>query len=234
MAFLSAQWQDLILLNYVVPESSVRPYLPAGCQIDSENGQTYASLVLFEFRETAVLGIKWPGHVNFSEINLRLYVTYQDGDELKRGVVFVRELVPKPLIALIANVLYKEPYTAVPIQREVVATPTGPQITYEWGRQHAVSVASHDEWYMPAADGHEAFIIEHYWGYTPLSDSRTNEYRVTHPTWRVTAVDVTTLAVDFGQQYGSQWAFLNHAAPYSAFMAQGSAVTVGSKRTIRV
>jgi uncharacterized protein YqjF (DUF2071 family) len=114
MTFLKAQWKDLIMINYQVPESVVKSYLPKGCEIDFEQGCTFASLVLFQFEETKVLGIKWPFHINFSEINLRLYVTFKDGSETRRGVVFVREFVPKPIIATLARVLYKEPYRSVP------------------------------------------------------------------------------------------------------------------------
>ena len=34
-----------------------------------------------------------------SERTIRFYVTRKDGAELKRGVVFIKEIVPKPLLA---------------------------------------------------------------------------------------------------------------------------------------
>ncbi len=57
------------------------------------------------FTNTKVLGISWPFHVSFEEVTLRLYVKHYDGTALKRGVVFVSEIVPKPIIAFMANTL---------------------------------------------------------------------------------------------------------------------------------
>ena len=99
MGFLKAEWRDLVLVNYEVPEELLRPYLPNGTEIDAFEGKVYASLVAFMFRRTRVLGVPWPMHVNFEEVNLRFYVRRKTPDGWRRGVVFVKEIVPRPAIA---------------------------------------------------------------------------------------------------------------------------------------
>ncbi len=232
MTFLKAEWRDLILLNYAIPPESVEPWLPADCEIDLENGLTYASLVFFEFQNTRVLGVKWPWHVNFSEINLRLYVRRKTDTGWRRGVVFVKELVPRPLIAWTARVFYREPYEAVPIRRDVSASTEGEamarRLDYYWGRnpEYHLRVLSRDRWGPIAEGSHEEFILEHYWGYNRISGTRTNEYEVVHPRWKISPARVEKLHLDFAQQYGKAWDFLNGMVPFSTFVAQGSEVRV--------
>ncbi|MEM8530463.1 MAG: DUF2071 domain-containing protein [Chloroflexota bacterium] len=231
MNFLTAQWYDLIMINYAIPQELVEAYVPHHCLIDIDSGETYASLVLFEFADTKVAGIKWPGHITFSEINLRLYVKRIDGNEVRRGVVFVQELVPKRLIALIANTFYAEPYHYTPIKRAVNPLKVGREIAYHWSNTHYLHIHSSDDWYTPAQDSHEAFIIEHYWGYTPIGN-KTNEYAVTHPRWEVCDASIITSGIHFEGMYGKKWAFLNDTTPTSTFVAKGSCVSVSSKRTL--
>jgi hypothetical protein len=52
-------------------------------------------------------------HRNFKEVKLRFYVRYKNQGEWRRGVVFIRELVPKRTVALVANYVYGENYTAL-------------------------------------------------------------------------------------------------------------------------
>ena len=89
-AFLTARWTNLCLLNYAVPPSALEPHLPRGLSLDTHEGEAFISLVAFDFLDTRVLGIPWPGYRNFPEINLRFYA--RQGD--RRGVVFIREWVP--------------------------------------------------------------------------------------------------------------------------------------------
>src|ERR1700759_5170164 len=110
-SFLTAQWRHLCLITYAVDPARLLPYLPPGLELDTVDGEAFVSLVAFDFLDTRVLGIPWPGYRNFPEVNLRFYV--RRGEE--RGVVFVRELVPARLIAWLARWLYNEPYAAIPM-----------------------------------------------------------------------------------------------------------------------
>jgi hypothetical protein len=93
--FLNWKWRNLVMLNYEVDPEILKPYLPAATELDLWEGKALVSMVGFMFKDTRVLGIKWPFHVNFEEVNLRFYVRHFDGKEWKRGTVFVSEIVPK-------------------------------------------------------------------------------------------------------------------------------------------
>jgi uncharacterized protein YqjF (DUF2071 family) len=174
-----------------------------------------------------VLGVPLPFHRNFDEVNLRFYVRRESGGEMRRAVVFVRELVPRAAIALLARVVYNEPYTAVPMRSTIT---DGPPLRaqYAWrlnGRWNSCGGTAGDRFTLPAAGSSEEFITEHYWGYTRQRDGSTVEYRVEHPQWGVTpAVDLVVDA-DLHALYGDAIAsFL--AKPASAFLADGSGVSV--------
>lgn len=104
--FLTAAWRNLILANYRTPDDLLRPHLPPGTELDRRDGSAWASLVGFQFHDTRVLGVSWPGYRHFPEWNLRFYVRHNG----ERGVCFVREFVPQRFVATVARVLYNEPY----------------------------------------------------------------------------------------------------------------------------
>jgi hypothetical protein len=235
--FLTAEWRRLLMLNYAVNPEVLLPYLPAGVELDWWNETCYVSLVGFRFLNTKVKGIGFPGHRNFPEINLRFYVKYQDPElGWKRGVVFLRELVPVPAITFVANTLYREQYKTVPMQYRWTETKQNLEVEYSWkqkGQQHAFSATA----VAQAADmpaGCEAeFITEHYWGYARWDAQRTMEYAVEHPRWQTYAVQDFRCQVDFGAAYGQEFAFLNDLQPLSTFLAEGSAIQVGQGHFIK-
>jgi uncharacterized protein len=230
MRFLTAEWRKLALLNYAVPPEVLQPYLPAGVELDYWNNTCYASVVGFMFEETRVKGFKIPFHVRFEEVNLRFYVVRRnapDGDW--RGVVFVRELVPKHAIAWVANLLYNEPYKAVPMHHHIEQAPDALTVEYGWeqaGLTHTIGIRAGTQ-AMPLKVGSEAeFITEHYWGYGRTRNGRTMEYQVAHPRWDLYPVEAWRCDVNFEAVYGPQFAFLSQAEPISVFLAEGSGVEV--------
>ncbi|MDB5134647.1 MAG: hypothetical protein JWP37_1250 [Mucilaginibacter sp.] len=94
--FLKAQWNNLLMLNYEVDPDILKSYIPPGTVLDLWEGKALVSMVGFMFLDTQVLGIKWPFHINFEEVNLRFYVKHFDGNEWKRGAVFISELCLNP------------------------------------------------------------------------------------------------------------------------------------------
>src|ERR1019366_2269892 len=121
--FLPAAWHNLAMINYEVEAAVLQPYVPAWTTLDSWQGQYFASLVGFQFLNTKVLGLPIPFHRNFEEVNLRFYVRREVGGEVRRGVVFIRELVPRQAIALVARAIYNEPYLALPMRHTVALEP---------------------------------------------------------------------------------------------------------------
>jgi len=232
--FLTAEWRNLIMMNYVVPEEILLPYLPKGAEPDHFEGKCYVSFVAFHFLHTKVKGIGFPFHRNFEEINLRFYVKYKENETCKRGVVFISELVPKRMITWIAKLIYQEQYAYSPISSSVTETDKR-RLHFNWGKQKNYTLTVETEINpVPIKTGSkEEFIFEHYRGYTGLSNNRTGEYRVEHPRWNVFPVTEYRTTADFGFMYGNEFSFLNRAEPDSVFVAEGSAVSVYERKIIQ-
>jgi uncharacterized protein YqjF (DUF2071 family) len=233
LVFLRAEWRYLVMLNYRVPEALLAPLVPAGTELDLFDGAAYVSVVGFLFRHTRVLRLAIPFHTDFEEVNLRLYVRRRVGDEVRRGVTFIRELVPRHLIALTAKALYNEPYRSVPMRHRIEMDREKPDslsaVEYAWKTGNRwttmrASIAGPSR--ALVAGSEEEFITQHYWGYTRQRDGGTVEYRVEHPSWRVWPTAATTLEGDLAATYGNSFADVLSRAPHSAFVADGSAVTV--------
>jgi len=218
------------MLNYEVDAELLKPYLPAYAVLDLWQGKALVSMVGFLFEDTSVLGVKWPWHINFEEVNLRFYVKHSDGKEWKRGAVFISEIVPKTLIALIANNLYKEHYRALPMRHSI--TPAADDRTsflYEWklkGRWNKLGGTVNNSFASTQPGSAEEFIFEHYWGYNSLSDIKTMEYQVEHISWQVAQVDATIFDADIAELYGKEFEPFLRVKPYSAFFAKGSEISV--------
>lgn len=236
MSFLKAEWRKLAMGNYEVDASLLQPYLPSGTELDVWNGIHYVSLIGFMFLNTKVLGIKIPFHVNFEEVNLRFYVRYKDRGEWKRGVVFVKEIVPKAAITFIANTLYGEHYMTRKMKHYWKDKTDSRVVSYEWKIQNNWQkfLVETEKNLSSIESGSEVeFITEHYWGYTRVNGHNTTEYEVTHPKWQQYLVKNYEIEVDFGLTYGNQFGFLNSEQPKSVILAEGSEITVEGKKNIR-
>jgi uncharacterized protein YqjF (DUF2071 family) len=235
MSFLRAEWRKLAIANYAVDEQLLHPYLPPKTVIDKWNGTTYVSLVGFMFQNTKVLGMKIPFHINFEEVNLRFYVKHKDGNEWKRGVVFIKEIVPKHAITLIANTFYKEHYQTLKMKHSWITEADSRMVKYEWKynnqwQSFSLNAELNPSEIMPESE--PEFITEHYWGYTKINDNTTFEYGVTHPSWQHYLVKEYDINVDYGLVYGKDFELLNNLKPTSVILAEGSEITVENKRKI--
>ena len=223
------------MVNYAIDPKILQKYLPPNTELDFWEGKCYVSLIGFMFLNTKVKGFKFPFHVNFEEVNLRFYVKRNvEGKSIRRGVVFIREIVPKHLLTFIANKLYKEHYVTMPMQHEWKEENDGLRISYEWKKEKwyscQVRASSNLKSILPGSE--EEFITEHYWGYSKLSESKTLEYRVNHPRWEVYPIQSYAVDVDFGALYGEDFGFLNHQKPESVILAEGSQIQVFNNRNI--
>jgi uncharacterized protein len=232
-AFLTGEWRNLVMMNFVVPEQVLKPYLPNGVELDAFEGKCYVSFVAFHFLNTKVKGIGIPFHTDFEEINLRFYVRYPSAEGIKRGVVFISELVPKPMIAWIAKLIYQEKYSYSKIKSKIEQTKQR-YLTFEWGNdlQHELKVETALQVQSILKGSKEEFIFEHYWGYTSLSSFKTGEYRVEHPRWNIYPVRNFSYKIDFEKLYGNDFSFLNEMQPDSLFVAEGSEVSVYERKIL--
>ena len=182
------------------------------------------------FANTKLKGVSVPFHKNFEEVNLRFYVKHKDKQtgEWKRGVVFVKEIVPKAMLTLVANTLYKEHYQTMPMAHEWTTNGDNLSVTYQWKskQQNRLTVIADKTPQKLIAHSEAEFITEHYWGYTRVNENKTLEYKVEHPSWDIYNVKEYTIEADFGELYGAEFSFLNQATPLSVFLAEGSQISV--------
>ena len=221
--FLTAEWLNVAAVTFAVEEERLRPYLPRGATIDTLEGSPRVSLVAFEFRRTRVLGLPIPRHIAFPEINLRFYVRHRG----ERGVVFIRELVPRHAIATVARLLYNEPYQRIPMRCGAQPTETGEVLVWHrFGRGSSLSLKGGADAVVPEAGSAGHWLTDHSLGLGRRRDGTTLVYNVAHPTWALREVSDLALDVDFGAVYGAQWAWLKGATPSHLSLAVGSPVTV--------
>jgi uncharacterized protein len=227
--FLTAEWSYLAMLNYELDPALLVPYVPAGTELDRFDGKTFVSLVGFRFLSTKILGIPVPFHRNFDEVNLRFYVRRQENGVVKRGVVFIQETVPRRAIAAVARLAYNENYRYRPMAHQISLVDGALRVEYAWRLGSIWNRLTVHAAGVPRAmtDGSaEQFIAEHYWGYSAQPGGGCVEYHVAHPPWRVWDVTHAEFSGDAVSLYGAAFADALNKAPNSAFLAEGSPVTV--------
>ncbi|WP_018617026.1 YqjF family protein [Segetibacter koreensis] len=227
--FLRAKWENLVMLNYEIDSKILLPHLPPATELDTFNNKTLVSVVGFMFNNTKVLGLRWPFHSNFEEVNLRFYVKHFDGLTWKRGVVFYSEIVPRPIIATIANLLYREHYSAKPMMHAMSVKKDEIILTYKWKHRkkwNSIDVTAEASFSDIHAGSEEEFIFEHYWGYNKYNEQTTIEYGVEHSMWQVHKVKEWKLDCDVASLYGEAFVPYLSAEPDSVFLAKGSEVLI--------
>ena len=226
--FLSAEWRQLAMVNYEVDPAVLRPLVPAGLELDTLGGRSLVSMVGFLFLQTRVFGFRFPFHTNFEEVNLRFYVRRHVGgaEGWRRGTVFIKEAVPRWFIATMAKLIYNEPYDTFPMRHRV----EGVRAEYDWrrgGRWETLAVEGEEgDWQGITAGSEEEFITEHYWGYNRQRNGRTLEYQVEHPRWRLRRAREYRFEADVAGLYGEEYAPFLKGRASSAFLVEGSAVSV--------
>jgi uncharacterized protein YqjF (DUF2071 family) len=232
--FLTARWRHVALVSYEVEPRLLAPLVPAGCELDCWRERPLVSLVGFLFLDTRVLGIAVPGHRDFEEVNLRFYVRRRMPAGWRRGVVFVKEIVPRRAIAWTARAVYGENYVALPMSHSIDGGEGGDEaaaparVRYAWrcrGRESSLELAGQGT-AREAEPGSDAELVaEHAWGYARRRGGRTVEYEVVHPRWKIRRA-TARVECDVAGLYGERFVEALSAPPASAWLADGSAVTV--------
>lgn len=227
--FLSASWRNLIMANYVIEPSILQSYLPCRTELDTYNGDHYVSLVGFLFENVKLHGIAFPFHTNFEEVNLRFYVRYKENNKWKRGVVFMKEIVPRHMISFIANTLYGENYATHTMQHSFTETQAELSVSYQWKVKNKWNYIRCIAEKIPEQINEgsaEEFITEHYWGYTFINQQCTGAYEVVHPKWRIHCVKNYDIVCSTKELYGEAFVETLSLRPRSVFLAEGSPVQV--------
>jgi uncharacterized protein YqjF (DUF2071 family) len=231
--FLKARWENIIMVNYEINPQILLPYLPKGVELDLFNGKCYISLVGFMFKNTKLFTIPIPFFGSFEEINLRFYVIRKENGEKKRGVVFINETIPYPIVAWMANKLYNEHYTVVPTKHKYEFSAEKQKIKFDWKLQNkwnSIHVESNISAKNLEENTLEKFIYEHYYGYTKVNEKTTEEYKLQHPSWKTYEVSTHKIDCDFTAMYGEDFSVLSKTQPESVYIAEGSDVGIYWKR----
>ncbi|MDN3692223.1 DUF2071 domain-containing protein [Chryseobacterium tructae] len=231
MNFLKAEWRKLAIINYEINPEIVLKYLPEGTELDFYKDKCYVSLVGFMFLNTKLLGLPIPFHRDFEEVNLRFYVKKNENGVGKRGVVFIKEIVPKPALSFVANSVYKENYHTLPMKNLIRHKEDELLIQYSWKDKswHSIQITAESKAQPMKADSEFEFITEHYYGFTK-TENKTSEYEVCHPKWEWYQIKDYQLEIDFQKVYGKDFGFLNHQEPISVMLAEGSEIEVKTKK----
>ncbi len=263
--FLTAEWRCLLMLNFEISAEMLHPLVPRGTELDTWNDRALVSVVGFRFLHTKLIGIPIPFHRDFDEVNLRFYVRRKVGrggndvvptlrggtfsrsvpsrsagttfDLWRRGVVFIKEIVPRWMVSCVARTVYNENYVTRRMRHKLFPpTPEAPgRVEYQWkndGRWNRMAATISGEPTLADPDSEEAFIAEHYWGYTRQRDGGAAEYEVQHPPWRVWQAENIEFDCDAKAQYGAEFAVALSRKPTSAFVAEGSRIVV--RRGVRI
>ena len=227
--FLTAEWRYLALLNYEIDPALLAARVPRDTELDLFQGKAFVSLVGFRFLNTRLRGIPVPFHRDFDEVNLRFYVRWCDSGVVKRGVVFIQEIVPRRAIAAIARWAYHENYRALPMSHVVIDEGAGPRVEYRWRLGNCwnrLAVAATGAASAMVEGSLEQFIAEHHWGYCAQPDGSTTEFHVAHPAWRVWDVANGEFSGDAEALYGPGFAAILNRPPDATTLAEGSPVAV--------
>src|SRR5262245_2454519 len=112
---LSAEWRDLVMISYEIDPLLLVPFVPGGTSLDFHSGRALVSVVGLRLLNTRVAGLPIPFYQDFEQVNFRFYVWRQAGSELRRGVVFIKEIVPSTSITLGARLFFNENYVTAPM-----------------------------------------------------------------------------------------------------------------------
>ncbi len=225
------------MFNYEVNPAVLQSHLPPHTQLDLHEGKAIVSVVGFLFNNVRVRSIQWPGFANFEEVNLRYYIKYFDGEEWKRGVGFISEIVPKSLISTIANFFYNEHYSTAEMSHDIVHKSETLEVTYRWKKKNqdwnTMWLSAHPKLNAIEPNSQEEFIFEHYFGYNKLSETTTIEYALAHPRWQLYEVNEYKLSCNIEKLYGAAFApFIQEVKPLTVFLAKGSEVEVRTPRKL--
>jgi len=227
--FLTATWRHLVMINYEIDPAVLQPYVPIGTELDTWQGKTFVSLVGFMFLNTRIWGYKIPFHSDFEEVNLRFYVKRRHPDGDRRGVVFIKEIVPKVAIAILARWLYNENYVRHPMSHSIIAGNNEISATYSWeakGKSQTLGLHCVGSPKLAPAGSLAEFIADHYWGYVAQRGKSTMEYEVKHPSWRLWEGNNADIDIDMQALYGANFASFLERPPTAVFLAEGSEISV--------
>jgi uncharacterized protein len=226
----NGHFRYLAFLNYRVERQLLEPFLAEGVELHLYNGICYISIVAFLFQNLQIQGIPAPFHQEFEEVNLRFYVKQKTNQVEKTGVVFVREIVPKSLVTAAARIVFNENYVTMPMYHRIEVWENQINtVHYEWKSQrqkNSVRLVFQGNWRIPDENSSESFLTKRPYGFTRQPKGGTREIQMQHADWRVCSATDAVMECDIAGIFGIEFVPYLTLKPASAFVAEGSAVTI--------
>ena len=226
---ITARWRDVAILSWPVEDGLLVPFLPNGLALDRWRGRAYVSLVCLFMENLRALGLPALPR-RFAELNLRFYVRPDHGDDDRKGVVFLSQLVSSRLVALAGRVFFREPMRAIPVTHhfeaaERVNGQDQQRVRYRWvsdGRAGELRVTARGDTYFAEPGSLDEFLTRRYWGYNGTSGGGVRAYRISREPWPLVPVVDHELKCDPETLYGPKIADVMAGPPASALLALGS------------
>ena len=179
---MTANWEDLIISTFEADKDILKKHLPQNTELDLFNGKALMSIVAFTFSKVRFFGIKVPFHQKFGQINFRFYVKSKINGA--KGVVFIKEFAPKPIIALTANIFYNEPYFTKRIKFNIDTDNNNKIIKYSYKDIDIKTIAEPTTKPL-TKNSLEEFVVDRYVAFVKSKTSKTLLYRIHHKPWRL-------------------------------------------------
>lgn len=225
--FLTAAWRHLLFVNFVAEPGHLIPSLPPGTELDLYDGRAMVSLVGLRFIRTKVIGVPVPFLGAFDQVDLRFCVLRRSPNgDVRRGVVFLRELVPQSVLAFAARLTLHEPFEAAALRSSVPYggfDATG-RIEYTWqleNQWYVIDALTKGKPGTPEPGSETGWLAHRLWSYTRHPDGSTLEFEFSHPRWRTWDVTPDRVRID---AEALRLAPALSGRPHSAFVAEGSKI----------
>lgn len=232
--FLVAHWENLVVATFEAEQKLLLPYLPRGTELNEWNGKYCMSLVGFRFSKARFCGIPSPFYRSFPELNLRFYVREKIKSGWRKGVVFIKEIVPSRLVGWVAKWLYHENFAALPIQQSIFEDSDGRHLEYHWkikNQPNYFKCCYSATAELPESGSLAAFIHSHNTAYTK-DNNRTYTFTIDHPEWKIYPGLSYALQLDAGSIYGQDFSEAFKQQPLALFLLDGSKTNVSSPRLL--
>lgn len=176
-------WCDLLFAHWPVPAKSLRPLVPNELEIQEFDGTSWIGFVPLRMEGVSpryVPALPWLSA--FPELNLRLYVKYQD----KPGVWFLSLDATNPLAVWAARTFFYLPYYNAKISLDK----NGKRIHFRSDRKEPGTSAQFNGSYKPVSDVYESepgtlehWLTERYCLYSQSPDGKLYRVDVHHHPW---------------------------------------------------
>jgi len=219
--FMKGNWEHLVIQTFTCNPEILKEYLPNDIELDLYQGKALFSMVAFTFSKVSFFGIKVPFHQEFGEINFRFYARSKIDNT--KGVVFIREFAPKPLIAFVANTIYNEPFYYKNIKKNILQSATQKKVTYKFNKNNEISVQAHSHSKPTQKNSLQEFIVDRYIAFVKGRNNTTYQYKINHRPWQLHQIKKCKITIKVLELLPEVFKNSEHITTY---FVDGSAVTI--------